>query len=315
MGVLQRQNTLFVSEDWIRIYEAIQNVDFRAYDFDNYVAALLDHLRDVFPEEFNDWIASSEFIMKVEVLAWLSQNISFRIDLNTRENFLATAERRDSLIRLAQNVSYKISRVRSAAGRLRVEAVSTTESLFDSNNIDLQGREVRWNDPRNEDFFEQFIIIMNAAFTKRTQFGRPLASFTSGSNTAQQYVFNGRAPSNGSFPFTSNVNGVPLPFDIINSGIDKTTGRPKEFAPNPDNAYNGFYVTDGNGLSSNGTGFFLELRQGNMAFQEEEFVNPEVIRIVDIQTQNVNNDDIFVQKLDAQGNVDETWYEVTLEGE
>ena len=91
MGVLQRQNTLFVSEDWVRIYEAIQNVDFRAYDFDNYVAALLDHLRDVFPEEFNDWIASSEFIMKVEVLAWLSQNISFRIDLNTRENFLATA--------------------------------------------------------------------------------------------------------------------------------------------------------------------------------------------------------------------------------
>jgi hypothetical protein len=49
MGVLQRQNTLFVSEDWVRIYEAIQNVDFRAYDFDNYVAALLDHLRDVFP--------------------------------------------------------------------------------------------------------------------------------------------------------------------------------------------------------------------------------------------------------------------------
>ena len=112
MGVLQRQNTLFVSEDWVRIYEAIQNVDFRAYDFDNYVAALLDHLRDVFPEEFNDWIASSEFIMKVEVLAWLSQNISFRIDLNTRENFLATAERRDSLIRLAQNVSYKISAIR-----------------------------------------------------------------------------------------------------------------------------------------------------------------------------------------------------------
>ena len=69
MTARARQNTLFVSEDQIRIYEAIQNVDFRAYDFDNLVAALVNHLRDNFPEEFNDWISSSEFIMKVEVLA------------------------------------------------------------------------------------------------------------------------------------------------------------------------------------------------------------------------------------------------------
>ena len=316
MGVLQRQNTLFVSEDWVRIYEAIQNVDFRAYDFDNYVAALLDHLRDVFPEEFNDWIASSEFIMKVEVLAWLSQNISFRIDLNTRENFLATAERRDSLIRLAQNVSYKISRVRGASGRVRIESIRTTESLFDSNNIDLQDREIRWNDPRNEDYFEQFIIVMNAAFTNRTQFGRPLTRVTSGNSRIEQYVFNGRAPSNGSYPFTTSINGVSLPFDIINAIVDKDTGRTEEVAPNPDNAYNTLYIADGKGLSSNGTGFFLEIRQGTMQFQEEEFVQPEVIRIVNVDTQSINNDDFFVEQLDAQGSVEVIWDKVdTIFGE
>ena len=316
MGVLQRQNTLFVSEDWVRIYEAIQNVDFRAYDFDNYVAALLDHLRDVFPEEFNDWIASSEFIMKVEVLAWLSQNISFRIDLNTRENFLATAERRDSLIRLAQNISYKISRVRGAAGRVRIEAVRTTESLFDSNNIDLQDREIRWNDPRNEDYFEQFILVMNAAFTKRTQFGRPLTRVIEGQARVEQYVFNGRAPSSGSYSFTTSINGVSLPFDIINAKLDKDTGRAEELAPDPNNAFNTFYIADGKGLSSNGTGFFLEIRQGTMQFQEEEFVQPEVIRIVDIDTQSINNDDFFVEQLDAQGALEEVWDNVdTVFGE
>ena len=316
MGVLQRQNTLFVSEDWVRIYEAIQNVEFRAYDFDNYVAAILDHLRDVFPEEFNDWIASSEFVMKVEVLAWLSQNIAFRMDLNTRENFLPTAERRDSLIRLAQNVSYKVSRVRSAAGRVRVEAIRTTQSLFDSNNIDLQDRTVRWNDPRNEDFFEQFTIIMNAALSSRTQFGRPLTKVTSGSLRAEQYVFNGQAPSTGTYPFTATVNGVGLPFDIINAGLNKDTGRPEEFPPNPDNAQNIFYLADGLGLSSDGTGWFLELRQGTMQFQEEEFVDPIVIRTLDIDTQNINNDDFFVEQLDAQGNVVEVWEKVdTVFGE
>ena len=32
MSALTRQNTLFVSEDWIRIYEAIQNVETEAGD-------------------------------------------------------------------------------------------------------------------------------------------------------------------------------------------------------------------------------------------------------------------------------------------
>jgi hypothetical protein len=310
MGVLQRQNSLFVSEDWVRIYEAIQNVEFRAYDFDNYVAALLDHLRDVFPEEFNDWIASSEFIMKVEVLAWLSQNISFRIDLNARENFLATAERRDSLIRLAQNVSYKVSRVRGAAGRVRVESIRTNQSLFDSNNIDLQDREIRWNDPRNEDFFEQFIIVMNGALTSRTQFGRPLTKVVSGQTRAEQYVFNGQSPSTGSYPFTATVNGVGLPFDIINARIDKDNGRPEEFPPNPNNAQNVLYISDGFGLSSDGTGFFFEVRQGAMKFQEEEFTDAIVSRTVIIDTQNVNNDDFFIEQLDALGDVVEVWEKV-----
>ena len=316
MGVLQRQNTLFVSEDWLRIYEAIQNVEFRAYDFDNLVSAILNHLRNVFPEEFNDWIASSEFIMKVEVLAWLSQNIAFRIDLNTRENFLATAERRESLIRLAQNISYKVSRVRGARGRVRVESIRTNQALFDSNNISLQDREIVWNDPRNEDFFEQFVIVMNAAFTSRTQFGRPLNRVDSaGGVRTDQYVFNGRAPSNGNYTFTADVNGVGLPFGVINSSVNDN-GTFTEFPPNPENAYNIFYVTDGRGLSSDGTGFFLQLRQGTMVFQEEEFIEPEVIRIVDIETQNINNDDFFVEELDAEGNVVEVWEQVdTVFGE
>ncbi len=316
MSALQRQNTLFVSEDWIRIYNAIQNVEFRAYDFDNLVSAILNHLRDVFPEEFNDWIASSEFIMKVEVLAWLSQNIAFRIDLNTRENFLATAERRDSLIRLAQNVSYKISRVRGARGQVRIETVRTNQALFDSNNIALQDREVTWSDPRNEDFFEQFIIVMNAAFASRTPFGRPLTRVQEGSTRVDQYVFNGQAPDSGSFNFSTSINGVELPFDIINAKVNKDTGQFEEFSPSPENAYNVFFNTDGRGLASDGTGFFFQLRQGRLQFQDEEFVESEIIRIVEIDVQNINNNDFFVQELDANGLISATWEQVdTVFGE
>jgi len=309
-NVISRQNTLFVSEDWIQIYQAIENVDFRAYDFDNLVQAIMDHLQQTFPEEFNDWIASSEFIMKVEVLAWLSQNIAFRIDLNARENFLATAERRDSLIKLAENVAFKVNRVTSASGPVRIDTIRTDQPIIDSSGINIQNTDIVWNDPRNEDWLEQFILIMNATFTRRTQFGRPLVSSQNAGIQKDQYVFNSAAPQGGAYPFSTSVNGITLTFDTINLLLDKDTGVVGENIPDDTNAYNTVYVQDGKGLASDGTGFFLEVVQGNMAFQDIEFVDPLIIRVVNIDVPNINNDDFFIQEINVDGTVLSTWTQV-----
>jgi len=309
-NVISRQNTLFVAEDWIQIYQAIENVDFRAYDFDNLVQAIMDHLQQTFPEEFNDWIASSEFIMKVETLAWLSQNIAFRIDLNARENFLATAERRNSLIRLAENVAYKVDRVTSASGQVRIERIRTDQPITDSNGINIQNADIIWNDPRNEDWLEQFILIMNSAFTRRTQFGRPLVSTQTDGIQKDQYVFNSAAPEGGSYPFTTQVNGVNLPFDTINLLLDKDTGVVEENIPDPTNAYNILYNQDGKGLSSDGTGFFFQVVQGTLTFRDVDFVDPIIIRVFDLDVPNINNDDFFVQEVDENGDVIQNWTQV-----
>ena len=50
-------------------------------------------------------------------MAFMGQAGSFRNDLNTRENFIDTAERRDSVNRLAELVSYTPKR-NTAASRL-----------------------------------------------------------------------------------------------------------------------------------------------------------------------------------------------------
>lgn len=316
MGTLQRQNTLFVSEDWIRIYEAIQNVDFRAYDFDNFTAAIFDHLRDVFPEEFNDWIASSEFVMKVETLAWLSQNISFRIDLNTRENFLSTAERRDSLIRLAELVAYKVNRVKGASGFIRVDRIRTNQPLFDSNNTPLQNKDIIWNDPANEDWFEQFVLVMNSAFTVRSQFGRPLARFQDAAGRTDLYRFNSSGPPGGVYSFSTAVNGVQLPFEVTNSVLDESNGITEELPPNPVNASHIFFKQDGRGLSSINTGFFFDIKQGTLSFTDRDYNTPEVVRTETIDVQNINRDDFYVQQIDEQGDVIADWQQVdTVFGE
>ena len=43
-----------------------------------------------------------EFIAILELLAFLSTSIAFRMDVNTRENFLETAERRDQYLNLQE---------------------------------------------------------------------------------------------------------------------------------------------------------------------------------------------------------------------
>ena len=49
-------------------------------------------------------------------IAFLGQSLAFRADLNARENFLDTAERRDSVLKLARLISYSPKRNIAASG-------------------------------------------------------------------------------------------------------------------------------------------------------------------------------------------------------
>ena len=67
---------------------------------------MIQHPWTTIPEDSNDYIESSEYLALIDLIAFLGQNISFRIDLNARENFLELADRRDSVLRLARLISY-----------------------------------------------------------------------------------------------------------------------------------------------------------------------------------------------------------------
>ena len=88
MSVTNRQNRLLLAEDWKRVYQTFRNADFRSYDFDGLRRTMIAYIRDNYPEDFNDYIESSEYLALIDLIAFLGQNISYRIDLNSRENFL-----------------------------------------------------------------------------------------------------------------------------------------------------------------------------------------------------------------------------------
>ena len=127
MSQIQRQDNLFSAEDWKTIYRSFSQANFTAYDYDSIRSAMINYIQTNYPEDFNDYIQSSEFVAIIDLLAYLGQSLAFRTDLNSRENFIDTAERRESILRLAKLINYKAKRNSPARGLLKITKIRTTE--------------------------------------------------------------------------------------------------------------------------------------------------------------------------------------------
>ena len=178
MSSTNRQNRLLLAEDWKKVYQSFRNAEFKSYDFDNLRRTMINYLRQNYPEDFNDYIESSEYLALIDLIAFLGQNIAFRVDLNARENFLELAERRESVLRLARLLSYNPKRNQTANGLLKFESVSTSEDLVDSNGTNLSNQTIIWNDPSNVNWREQFEKVLNAALPVNSTVGKPIKKDT-----------------------------------------------------------------------------------------------------------------------------------------
>jgi len=156
MATSSRQATIFGVNDWKTVYKTYSQANFQSYDYETLRKSFIDYLRLYYPETFNDYVESSEFIALLDVIAFMGQAVSFRDDLNTRENFIDTAERRDSVIKLANLVNYNPKRNNAAQGFLKITSITTTENVTDINGLGLGGIPVFWNDPANPNWLEQF---------------------------------------------------------------------------------------------------------------------------------------------------------------
>ena len=309
MATTSRQTAIFGVEDWKRIYQTYQEADFQSYDFETLRKSFVDYLRLYYPETFNDYIESSEFIALLDVMAFMGQSLAFRTDLNTRENYLDTAERRDSVVRLANLVSYTPNRNTEASGYLKVFSVSTTENIIDYNGINLANLTVNWADPTNLDWQEQFTTILNASLVNTQKFGNPAGKQTILGVDTQEYTINlvpGYLPV---IPYTATIDTVNMPFEVVNStfaGQDYVY----EPAPLPNGQFNVLFRNDQQGYLSSNTGFFFLFKQG--VLQNQDFNLPERItnRAVAINIEGINNTDVWLYQLDNTGNISTFWQKV-----
>ena len=308
MSSTNRQNRLLLAEDWKKVYQSFRNAEFKSYDFDNLRRTMINYIRQNYPEDFNDYIESSEYLALIDLIAFLGQNIAFRVDLNARENFLELAERRESVLRLARLLSYNPKRNQTANGLLKFESVSTSEDIVDSNGTNLSNQTVLWNDPANTNWREQFEKVLNAALPVNSIVGRPIKKDTVEGVPTYQYRFDASNTDVPVYTFSKNVDGKNLQFQVVSTDVNN--GVISEEPPLPGNSLGFLYRDDGRGPGSSNTGYFSHFRQGTLDTGTFNITSPSTNQTIGLEATNINNTDVWLYKLNSIGAEDEIWSKV-----
>ena len=304
MAKTTRQTAIFGTEDWKRLYKTFREADFQSYDFETLRKSFVDYLRLHYPETFNDYTESSEFIALLDLMAFMGQGLAFRNDLNTRENFIDTAERRESVVKLGNLVGYSPKRNESASGYLKVIGVSTTESVTDINGFNLSGIKINWNDSTNNDWYEQMTAVINATLTDSQRFGRPANSQEILGTKTDEYQINVIEGFLPVVPFDETVDGVNMTFECVSAtSVEKTYIY--EPAPQPNSPMSMLYRNDKLGYGSANTGFFFYFKQGELISQDFNLAERISNRTVNVNLEGINQNDVWVYEVNSNNQLTE----------
>lgn len=293
-----RQNSIFGISDWKRLYMNFSQADFQSYDYETLRKSFVDYLKLYYPETFNDYIESSEYIALLDIIAFMGQSLAFRNDLNTRENFIDTAERRDSVIKLTNLIGYTPKRNITSEGYIKVVSIKTTESISDINGVNLNNVTILWNDPANPNWLDQFSTIINACIIDAQRIGKPGNSNTLLGVKTDEYSINLPPNTLPVVPFTSTVDTINMTFELVSATVKNNSIY--ELPPNIDGDMNILYRNDKLGYGSNNTGFFFYFKQGILQsydFNLNQKINNQLINIGNVE--GVNNTDTWLYQINS----------------
>ena len=302
-----RQSKLFAAEDYVAVYESYVNANLQAFDYDTIRAAMVNYVRSTYPENYNDWIESSEFVALLDVVAQMGHNLAFRVDLNSRNNFLSTAERQDSVYKLAEFIGYTPRRNVPAFGEMKVVSVKTNESVIGSAGTSLGGQDIKFESTSNVNNLDDFIAVMNSILQFGNQYGSPKKQ-TSVNNITQQFYDLNNTTNQIKYDITGLANGKSSTYNVVS--VDLEDNVVYEKSPNPTNAFGLYYKNSGLGLSNKDTGFFFAVKEGTLAFQDTSITEAIDNQTIDINVDDVNNSDVWVQTINKNGSVVKDWTNV-----
>jgi len=286
------------AEGWEKAYEAFNEINFSAFDANTIKESMIEYMKLYFPEDFNDYIESSEFIALLELFAYLGELMAYRLDLNAHENFLSTAQRKESVLRLAKLISYDPSRNIPARGLVKITSISTTETIFDSNGLNLANQTVTWNDKNNTSWKEQFILVMNRVLEQDFGTVSPDERVQVDDVLFELYSWDNNPINKGVFPYSATVSGESVALELVPVSLD--SNGPYEKRPETNAAFTLLYGSDGLGDASDTTGFFCFTKQGTLQKTTTQFDGVTPNQTNDILVDNINETDIWINNINPE---------------
>ena len=244
MAQNKRQNKLFAAEDYTVVYESYINANFQAFDYDTIRTTMVEYVRNTYPENYNDWIESAEFVALLDVVAQFGHNLAYRVDLNTRNNFLSTATKQESVFKLAEFLGYSPRRNVPAFGEMKVVSVKTNEAVIGSEGTSLGGQDIRFETTTDVNNIDNFITVMNAVFQTSNNFGSPKKQVMLDGVSTQFYDLNNTA-SQIRFDISGFADGNQVSYNLISVDYDTTSQTIVEKSPDPQSSFGIYYKNDG----------------------------------------------------------------------
>lgn len=300
------------AENWVDTYNSyLGAINFSTTDMAELVSAIRQYVTRQTPEGVNDWQQSSEIGIFTNAVAYLGENLLYRLDLNVNDLFPSSTTREQSLLNFTRLLSYASKRNVCANGLAKLVSVSTTQNVVDNAGNILKGTTIKWNDPTNEDWMEQFLLIMNSAFTYTSQFGNPSKNISINNVSNQLYQLNNQINSRCVYSFSATVNDKRQNFEVVNPDIDTDLFVIKEMTPIPERNFQILYRNDGAGNSSINTGFFVFWKQGTLNSETYNFDQRIENNFVNVNVNNINNNDVWFEEINTEnGYTSSVWTQI-----
>ena len=284
------------AETWQKVYQAFQQVNFSAWDFNTIKQSLVDYLKLYYPEDFNDFIESDELIAILELFAYIGELMAYRYDLDAHENLLPVANIKASVLRLAKIISYNASRNLPARGLVKITSISTTEKIFDSKGNALANKIIFWDDPNNSNWKDQFILVMNRILEQNFGTVAPSDRIQVQDVVFELYGMNNEPLATETVPYTISVSGNQYPMELVSSELNEF--GPIEKRPQKNQVMNVMYLNDGLGDSSDNTGFFFYTKQGTLQRTATTFDGVTPNQTFTVAIPNSNEIDVWLNNID-----------------
>ena len=111
------------------------------------------------------------------------------------------------------------------------------------------------------------------------------------------------------YTFSEPIAGSNMTFEAV-SATSSGKSYIYEVNPYPSAPFNIVYENDGLGNGSPNTGFFVYFKQGSLQSQDFTFEESIPNRVYSINTNNINNSDVWLYSVNTDGSLNTLWQQV-----